>query len=61
MQAVTLTFFILWLLSLWLLVSARRRPAQSTLLRPLGLMHGLLLFVVLSLAGLLLLRLVLPD
>ncbi|MGH7963271.1 MAG: hypothetical protein ACRERD_15830 [Candidatus Binatia bacterium] len=61
MQIVALTFFILWLLSLWLLVSARRRSVKLQALRPLTLMSGTLVFFVLSLAGLLFLRLLFAD
>ncbi len=61
MQIVALTLFLLWLLSLWLLVVARRRPGGALLLQPLALMSGTLLFFVLSLAGVLFLRLLLAD
>lgn len=61
MQVIALTFFILWLLSLWLLVIGRRRSARLQALRPLPLMSGTLLFFVLSLAGILFLRLLLAD
>ncbi len=61
MQIVALTLFLLWLLSLWLLVVARRRPGGALLLQPLALMSGTLLFFVLSLAGALFLRLLLAD
>ncbi len=61
MQIVALTLFLLWLLSLWLLVVERRRPGGALLLQPLALMSGTLLFFVLSLAGVLFLRLLLAD
>ena len=61
MQIVALTLFLLWLLSLWLLVVERRRPGGALLLQPLALMSGTLLFFVLSLAGVLFLRLLLTD
>ncbi len=61
MQLVALTLFLLWLLSLWLLVVERRRPGGALLLQPLALMSGTLLFFVLSLAGVLFLRLLLAD
>ena len=61
MQIVALTLFLLWLLSLWLLVVERRRPGGALLLQPLALMSGTLLFFVLSLAGALFLRLLLAD
>ena len=61
MQLVALNLFLLWLLSLWLLVVERRRPGGALLLQPLALMSGTLLFFVLSLAGVLFLRLLLAD
>lgn len=61
MQMVALTLFLLWLLSLWLLVVERRRPGGALLLQPLALMSGTLLFFVLSLAGVLFLRFLLAD
>ncbi|MBI3302524.1 MAG: hypothetical protein HYZ72_10685 [Deltaproteobacteria bacterium] len=61
MSVVALTLTILWILSLWLLVVERRRPAGSVLLQPLALMSGTLLFFILSLAALLFLRLLLAD
>ncbi len=61
MQMVALTLFLLWLLSLWLLVVERRRPGGALLLQPLALMSGTVLFFVLSLAGVLFLRLLLAD
>jgi hypothetical protein len=60
-QVVTLTLFLLWLLSLWLLVVERRRPGGVLLLQPFALMSGTLLFFLLSLAGILFLRLLLAD
>ena len=61
MQLVALTLAILWILSLWLLVVERRRPTSALLLRRLTVMSGTLLFFVLSLAGLLFLRLLIAD
>ncbi len=61
MQMVALTLFLLWLLSLWLLVVERRRPGGALLLQPLALMSGTLLFFLLSLVGVLFLRLLLAD
>lgn len=61
MQAVVLTFFILWLLSLWLLVIGRRRSVRLQALHPLPLVSSTLLFFVLSLAGILFLRLLLAE
>jgi hypothetical protein len=60
-QIVALTLFLLWLLSLWLLVIERRRPGGALLLQPLALMSGTLLFFLLSLAGVLFLRLLVAD
>jgi hypothetical protein len=60
-QVVALTLFLLWLLSLWLLVVDRRRPGGVLLLQPLALMSGTLLFFLLSWAGILFLRLLLAD
>jgi hypothetical protein len=60
-QVVALTLFILWILSLWLLLAERRRPAGSLLPQPLALMSGTLLFFILSLAGILFFRLLLAD
>lgn len=61
MQVVALTLFLLWILSLWLLLVERRRPAGTLLLQPLTLMSGTLLFFILSLAALMFLRLLLAD
>jgi hypothetical protein len=58
---VALTFTILWGLSLWLLVVERRRPTSALLLQPLALMSGTVLFFVLSVVGLLFLRLLMAD
>jgi hypothetical protein len=60
-QVVTLTFLILWVFSLWLLLLERRRAGKVWSLHPLPLMGGTLLFFLLSLAGLLYLRLLLAD
>ena len=61
MLIVALTFTILWGLSLWLLVVERRRPTSALLLQPLALMSGTVLFFVLSVTGLLFLRLLMAD
>lgn len=61
MQLVALTLIILWGLSLWLLVVERRRPTDGLLLQPLALMSGTVLFFVLSVAGLLFLRMLIAD
>jgi len=58
---VALTFIILWGLSFWLLMVERRRPISALLLQPLALMSGTVLFFVLSVTGLLLLRLLIAD
>jgi hypothetical protein len=60
-QLVALTFLLLWLLSLWLLMVGRRRPGGALLLHPLALMSGTLLFFLLSLTGVLFLRLLMAD
>jgi hypothetical protein len=60
-QIVAITFFVLWLLSLWLLVIERRRPIHARVLQSLPLISGTLLFLVLSLAGIMFLRLLLAD
>jgi hypothetical protein len=60
-QVVALTLFLLWILSLWLLLVERRRPAGTLLLQPLASMSGTLLFFILSLAALLFLRLLFAD
>ncbi|MBI3799213.1 MAG: hypothetical protein HY268_19900 [Deltaproteobacteria bacterium] len=61
MQVVAQTLFLLWLLSLWLLVVERRRPGGALLLQPLALMSGTLLFFLLSLVGVLFLRLLFAE
>jgi len=61
MRLVALTLFLLWLLSLWLLIVERHRSGGVLLLQPLALMSGTLLFFLLSLAGILFLRLLLAD
>jgi hypothetical protein len=60
-QVVTLTLFILWILSLWLLLLEQRQLGKVRSLYPLSLMSGTLLFFLLSLIGLLYLRLLLAD
>lgn len=61
MLIVALTFIILWGLSFWLLMVERRRPTSALLLQPLALMSGTVLFFVLSVTGLLFLRLLMAD
>ena len=53
MAVIALTFFILWIFSLWLLMAERRRLGGLFLLEPLALTSGALLFFVLSLVSLL--------
>jgi hypothetical protein len=53
MTVVALTFFILWIFSLWLFVAEQRRPNDLILLESLALTSGMLLFFVLSLTSLL--------
>jgi len=60
-QVVALTLFLLWLMSLWLLMIERRRPGGTLLLQPLVLMSGTLLFFLLSLVSLVFLRLLFAD
>ncbi|MEW6297237.1 MAG: hypothetical protein AB1671_05775 [Thermodesulfobacteriota bacterium] len=57
MQVVAITLLILWVLSLWLLLLQRRRPAGLVALPPFVLMVGTVLFFLLSLSSLLFLRL----
>ncbi|HKA55357.1 MAG TPA: hypothetical protein VKJ47_17025 [Candidatus Binatia bacterium] len=61
MQLVALTLLLLWLLSLWLLMVGQRRPGGALLCQPLALMSGTLLFFLLSLSGVLFLRLLFAD
>jgi hypothetical protein len=64
MSAVALTLFILWALSLWLLLTKRqqlRRALLSRSLAHLGLISGVLLFFVLALTALAFLRLLMTD
>jgi hypothetical protein len=64
MSAVALTLFILWVLSLWLLLTRRNALHRIVLFRPLlhlGLISGTILFFVLSLTALALLSLLLTD
>jgi|GEM_PF-4944514 len=64
MSAVALTLFILWILSLWLLLTRRqalRRVVLSRSLFHLGLISGTILFLVLSLSALAFLRLLVTD
>ena len=64
MSAVALTLFILWVLSLWLLLTKRqalRRAVLSRSLVHLGIISGTILFLVLSLTALVFLRLLIVD
>ena len=64
MSAVALTLFILWGLSLWLLLTKRQvihRALLSRSLVHLGIISGVLLFFVLSLTALAFLRLLVSD
>ena len=64
MSAVALTLFILWVLSLWLLLTKRqqlRHVFLSRLLLHLGIISGTILFLVLSLTALVFLRLLVSD
>jgi len=64
MSAIALTLFILWLLSLWLLLTKRQALLQIVLSRSLahlGIISGMILFFVLSLTALVFLRLLLVD
>jgi hypothetical protein len=64
MSAVALTLFILWILSLWLLLTKRQQLRHAFLSRPLlhlGIISGTILFLVLSLTALVFLRLLIND
>ena len=61
MTAVSVSLFILWIFSLWLLLIKRRSLGGFLLLEPFALTSGMVLFFVLSLASLLFLRLLLAD
>ena len=64
MSAVALTLFILWVLSLWLLLTKRpalRRMVLSRSFFQLGIISGTILFFVLSLTALVFLRLLVTD
>ena len=64
MSAVALTLFILWMLSLWLLLTKRqqlRHAFFSRSLAHLGIISGALLFFVLTLTALAFLRLLIVD
>jgi hypothetical protein len=64
MSAVALTLFILWALSLWLLLTKRqqlRRALLSRSLVHLGIISGTLLFFILTLTALVFLRLLMTD
>lgn len=64
MSAMALTLFILWVLSLWLLLTRRqavRRAVLSRSLVHLGIISGTILFLVLSLTALVFLRLLVSD
>ncbi len=57
MAVVAITLLSLWILSLWLLLVVQRRRGSVVLFAPLALTSGTLFFFVLSVASLLLLRL----
>lgn len=64
MSAIALTLFILWVLSLWLLLTKQqpfRHAVLSRSLVHLGLMSGTILFLVLSLSALVFLRFLIVD
>jgi hypothetical protein len=64
MSAIALTLFILWTLSLWLLLSKRqqlRRVLLSRSFAHLGIISGVLLFFILTLTALAFLRLLISD
>ena len=64
MSAVALTLFILWMLSLWLLLTKRQQLRHALLSRSLmhlGIISGALLFFVLTLTALAFLRLLIVD
>jgi hypothetical protein len=64
MSVVALTLFILWVLSLWLLLTKRQQFRHVLLSRPLlhlGIISGTILFLVLSLTALVFLRLLVSD
>jgi len=64
MSAIALTLFILWVLSLWLLLTKRQALRQMVLSRSLthlGIISGIVLFFVLGLTALVLLRLLFID
>jgi len=64
MSVVALTLFILWVLSLWLLLTKRQQFRHALVSRPplhLGIISGTILFLVLSLTALVFLRLLVSD
>ena len=64
MSVVALTLFVLWVLSLWLLLTKRQQFRHALLFRPLlhlGIVSGTVLFLVLSLTALVFLRLLVSD
>ncbi len=61
MQLIALILFIVWIFSLWLLVTERRWFPTRKILRPLALLGGILLFVILSLTGLVFLQILFPS
>lgn len=61
MTVVAASLLILWIFSLWLLLIKRRSLGSFLLPEPFALTGGTVLFFVLSLASLLLLRLLLAD
>ena len=64
MSVVALTLIILWVLSLWLLLTKRHQFRHALVSRPLlhlGIISGTILFLVLSLTALVFLRLLVND
>jgi hypothetical protein len=51
-QVIALTLFIVWILSLWLLLTGRCPGLPWLSFQPAALLSGILLFVVMSLIGL---------
>jgi hypothetical protein len=60
MLAIAIVLIILWILSLWLLLLRQRRPVGLLSLPPFALVSGTVLFFLLSLAGMIFFRLLLP-
>lgn len=64
MSIVALTLTIVWIFSLWLLLVEQGRPRTilfSGSLAHLGIMSGVILFLILSLTSLIFLRLIIAD